>query len=132
MNFNSKSISYIAIGVVIILVLGIGGYVYFKSSAQVKRASTAQPAVPLDQNKALVIEVGKLMELPTDENPQIATVADITKLSSQPFFKKAKNGDKVLIYATARKAILYDPDTKKILDVAPINTGTPSASPKPK
>lgn len=74
-------------------------------------------------------EVGKLIDLPTGEEPTLATVTGIEKLRSQPFFQRAKNGDKVLIYAQARKAYLYDPVAKKILDVAPINPGTPSASP---
>ncbi len=77
--------------------------------------------------KKLVLEVGKLIELPIGEDPTVATVTDITKLKDQPFFAKAKNGDKVLIYTNARKAILYDPQAKKVIDIAPINIGSPSA-----
>ena len=32
-----------------------------------------------------------------------------------------------MLYSNAKKAILYDPVSKKILDIAPINIGTPSA-----
>ena len=74
----------------------------------------------------LISEVGKLVALPEGETPTIATITDIEKIKGQPFFQKAKNGDKVLIYTNAKKAILYDPNAKKIIDVAPINIGSPS------
>ncbi len=83
-------------------------------------------APPADQqaqeNAALVAEVGRLIELPTDETPTIATVQDPTQLQDQPFFAHAKAGDKVLLYANAKKAILYDPVEHKIVEVAPIDT----------
>jgi hypothetical protein len=61
------------------------------------------------------------MVLP-DEQPTLASVTDKSKLSDQPFFQKAENGDKILIFVQSRKAILYRPSIKKIIDVAPIQT----------
>jgi hypothetical protein len=65
--------------------------------------------------------VGKLMVLP-DEVPTVATVTDLEKLKDQVFFKNAKIGDKVLIYLKAQKAILYDSESNKIIELAPLNT----------
>lgn len=131
-NLNSKYIPYIAGGIIVVLVLG-GGGVYFYNQSQKSAANSPQAAQA--EVKRLVAEVGKLIELPTGEDPTVATVTDITKLKDQPFFAKAKNGDKVLIYTNARKAILYDPQAKKVIDIAPINIGSQSAqtsSPTPK
>jgi len=64
--------------------------------------------------------VGKLMDLPA-EKPTVATVRDVTKLSGQAFFAPAKNGDKVLFFNTAKKVILYRPETNKIINIAPIS-----------
>ena len=73
------------------------------------------------ETQTLIEEVGKLISLPQDEEPTIATVSDPEVLKKQAFFANAKAGDKVLIYAKAKKAVLYDPVAKKIVEVAPLN-----------
>lgn len=73
-----------------------------------------------DDNIKIVQAVGKLVVLP-EEVPTIATVTDLEKLKDQAFFKNAKVGDKVLIYIKARKAILYDAQADKIIELAPLN-----------
>lgn len=78
----------------------------------------------------LLAEVSKLVVLPTGEEPVIATVMDLNALSGQPLFANAHLGDKVIIYNTARKAILYSPTLKRVIDVAPLTIGTPSPTPK--
>lgn len=75
--------------------------------------------------KGTVTEVGKLIDLPKDEEPSLAEVKDVEKLKDQPFFAKAQNGDKVLIYQQNGRAILYRPSTKKIIEVMPINFDKP-------
>jgi len=78
----------------------------------------------------IVAAVGKLMVLPAGEEPIIATVADPSQLAGQPFFANARVGDKVLIFNAARKAILYNEDENRIVDVAPLSPGQPSPTPK--
>ena len=60
------------------------------------------------------------MTLPTGESPNVATIIDKDKLKDQAFFNNAENGDKVLIYTKAQKAIIYRPSTNKIINVGPI------------
>ena len=79
--------------------------------------------VSQDESKKLLASVGELIILPQDETPTIATVSDPEKVKNQPFFVNAKLGDKVLIYTNAKKAILYNPESNKIVEVAPINIG---------
>jgi hypothetical protein len=76
---------------------------------------------------AITKKIGKFMELPADETPTIATVSDREKLKEQPFFTKAQNGDKVLIYTKSQKAILYRPSANQIIEVMNLsanNTGS--------
>lgn len=77
------------------------------------------------QTKDLIARVSKLVVLPQDEIPTIATVNEPEKLKDQPFFANAKKGYKALIYTNAKKAILYDPFENKIIEIAPINLGQP-------
>lgn len=67
--------------------------------------------------------VGALILLPSDEEPTLATVSDKAKLGNQAFFERAKNGDKVLIYTKSKKAYLYRPSIKKLIDIGPVNIG---------
>ena len=76
----------------------------------------------------LVAELSQFLILPENEEPTVATVTDLEALKGQPFFTNAKKGDKVLIYTKAKKAILYDPESKKIIEVAPINLGNSTQS----
>ena len=65
--------------------------------------------------------MGKLLALPSDEKPTVATITDVEKLKEQVFFKNAMNNDKVLIYTKAKKAILYRPSENKIVEVGAVN-----------
>lgn len=121
---NNKYFIPAATGVAVVII-GIGVFLFYKYKTVAPVANNPQ-AIQAEVSK-MVSEVGKLIVLPSGETPTIATVTDITKLKSQPFFQNAKNGDKVLIYANAKEAILYDPVLKKVLNVAPLNIGTSSA-----
>lgn len=128
--FPARLIIFVALGIVVIIAIGLVSYFYLQQQ-QSQLANTKNNAN--HESKNLLIEVGKLIVLPSGEEPTIATVSDITKLKGQSFFVHAKNGDKVLIYAKAQKAILYDPVTQKIIEVGPINLkqATPAANPTP-
>ena len=82
-----------------------------------------------EQTEKLIKRVAKLINLPTDEQPTIATVSDPSLLKDQPFFAKAKKGFKVLIYANAGKTVLYDPFDNKVVEVASLNIGNQEPPP---
>lgn len=108
-----------------ILALAAAGYLYFELTQLKKNPQvTAQK-----ETTELVAKVSKLVVLPEGETPTVATVSDPAVLKDQPFFANAAKGDKVLIYAQAKKAILYSVGMNKILDVAPLNIGAPAAKP---
>ena len=94
------------------------GYLFNKVSSQ----KILAPESPDVEAKNLEAIVGKLIVLPEGETPTVATVSDPNALTNQAFFSSAKKGDRVLIYAKAKKAILYDPVLNKIINVAPLTT----------
>lgn len=109
----------------LVAVAGVAGSVYFHQRYQElkEHPNAAAEAVSL----RLVEAIGKLIELPVDEAPSVVTIVDTTKLSDQPFFKTAQNGDILLAYVNSKEAILYRPSTNKIIQVASINV-TPNSA----
>ena len=106
------------LAVVAVVALGSTFYFYSEYSALKNPDKSTQ-----EETAKLIAQVGKLMVLPEGKTPTAATVSDPKKLQSNPFFAKAKKGDRVLIYAKAKKAILYNPESNKIIEVAPIDIG---------
>jgi len=121
-----NKVGIIVIIIFVLLLLGaIGSSIYFY------RKANTNPQQDAAKDLANTVKmVGRLIVLPAGENPTMATVSDPEKLKDQAFFANAKKGDKVLIYADSRKAILYDPIADKIVEVAPINAniGAPTGN----
>lgn len=110
--------------------LVIAGYFFVQyRTAEQKLSQTSGLAT--EESKKIIAEVSKLIMLPTGEEPTVATVKDPEKLKNQSFFLQSKSGDKVLIYTQAKKAILYRPASHLIVDVAPVNIGSQSATAEP-
>lgn len=119
----------VIISFIILILLAVGGsgagiYYYFQYQTLVRRTNDPNIVV-----KELIAKVSKLMELPTGEQPTVATVTNPDLIKSQPFFAKAKKGNRVILYPTARLAILFDEQTNKIVNFGSINVSnaTPSA-----
>ncbi len=112
---NAGLVVMIALAILLVITLGTTYFFYKKSQSM----TVKDPVKELEQT---IKSVGKHIVLPTTETPTMATVSDPEKLKDQPFFVNAKKGDKVLIYANSQKAILYNPETDRIVEVAPINT----------
>lgn len=118
---GKKTIILINTVAILLLVgaLATAGYFYMKYRT-LSKGTGAGTAAAAREISDTIKKVGKLIQLPSGESPTFATVTDVEKLKSQAFFKNAKNGDKVLIYQKALKAILYRPSEDKIIDVGPI------------
>ncbi|KKS81457.1 MAG: hypothetical protein UV58_C0021G0002 [Candidatus Wolfebacteria bacterium GW2011_GWC1_43_10] len=111
---------FFAVAALFILSAGLAIYFFF----EVRSLRTNPQQVAEEEVQAIVARVGKLMVLPQDEIPTMATILDPAELVDQPFFASAQKGDKVLLYTNAKKAILYSPSQNKIVDVAPVNLGS--------
>lgn len=114
---KTKTLLIAAILAIIIGLIGASGYFYYKFKAAIKNSS----AVAKSETKSYADKIGEFMLLPDNEEPTLATVTDKEKLTGQPFFANAQNGDKVLIYAKNEKAILYRPSNGKIIEVSMIS-----------
>lgn len=117
---NFLKVFILGLIIFIIILLGATGYLFYQYQ-KFSRSPVAAQIASQEETKKLVSAVEKLMLLPKNETPSIATVTDMTKLKNQPFFHNAKNGDKLLIYTGAKEAILYNPLANLIVNVGPVN-----------
>lgn len=101
--------------VLLCIFAGAAGYFYYKYKKAAQITNTK------DEIAQLVETLDVMLDLPADETPTLATVTDKEKLTGHPFFRKSENGDKVLIYTNAGRAILYRPSIGKIVDIIAIN-----------
>jgi hypothetical protein len=114
---------YIAVGALLIgsiaYFLGFQTYQRFKVNRELLQSqSTPLSPQAIDQ---LLARIGKLVDLPKDETPVIATVSDLNQLKDQSFFNQAQIGDKVLIFKNNKKAYLYRPSQNQVINIGPIN-----------
>lgn len=122
--FHSLTKHFTAIiGIILLIAIGIGGFFFYRYITLRNNPASAQKAAN-EEIKKIITKVGKIMMLPNDEIPTVAIVTDASKLKDQPFFKNAKNGDKVLIFAKSKKAILYSESSNKIIDTEPVTIGS--------
>ncbi|MBX4201991.1 hypothetical protein KW803_03845 [Candidatus Saccharibacteria bacterium] len=124
-NKPKQLILWLLVALLFLAAVGAAAYYvnkYNESQKQVKKLSNPTEVAKQESN-LLIAKIGALTLLPKGETPTVATVTDVTKLKDQAFFASAQNGDKVLIYTQAKKAVLYRPSTNKIINIAPVNLG---------
>lgn len=121
--FASRPIVVGSVAVLILLLQTVAVvFFYDRVYREEEQLAHPSPASFVSNDTANVVTtIGRLIELPSDEEPTIATVQDTEKLKDQPFFANAKNGDKVLLYTKAKKIILYDPVGSRVVNVATLN-----------
>lgn len=130
LGFN---ITTLIILIVIVGAIAAGAFLYnnYQSAqSELDKIKKDPNSILREENKKLLETVGSIVDLPKGEDPTIATVTDEKRLSDQPFFARAKKGDKVLIYTEAKRAILYRPSTNKIIEIAPVRIGEEESSDK--
>ena len=124
-----KYLPFAGLALLILIALTPGIYFYNKYR-QTQKILSASSDLPSNELQQIISKVGNLIELPQNETPTLATVTDKDRLTNQPFFANSKNGDKVLIYPDSKKAYLFRPSSGKLVEVAPVNVSSPSATPQ--
>lgn len=125
-----------------LLIMSVAGFVwsyikYNDYKSKVARLSTpeGQQEMVKKQTAELVNKVKRHIVLPANEEPTVATILDAVGLAKdQPFYKGAKNGDKVLIYVKAQKALIYNEKEDLLVNVGPVfieNKGQTTANSVP-
>lgn len=114
--------------VIVLVVVGYYGWQYAKNSGLSlpggvagDKNLTAEQKQAQQEILAVVAKVKRLMVVPENELPQMAEIKDAALAAKdQPFYAGSQNGDKVLVYVAARKAIIYSPSRNIIVNVGPV------------
>lgn len=123
---NKKLASSVLAGLIGIPVV-IGGLSYYAAATRPKMPESPQVKAERDYNAAvkkkqeMIATVKKQVQLPTNEDPVMATVSDRSSLPKEDFFSEAQNGDKILMYPKNKKIFLYRPSTQQVLAQAPLD-----------
>lgn len=133
---ENKSGGVVTLVFLVLFLVALAGFVwsfwrYWAIKQEVRFLSTPQGQQELNKKEIdeVVGKVGKLIVLPTDQQPTVATIQDVTALAKeQPFFSGAENGDKLLLYPD--KAIIYSVKYEKLVNVGPVyNQGGQTTKP---
>lgn len=108
--------------------LGVGGFMLYRNWQQAQQIAANPNLAAAESKKVLLSRVKALVVVP-DEDPTVALVSDAEKLKDQRFFATAENGDQVLIFTNAKKAILYRPSLNKVVEIAPITAPPTEVTP---
>jgi len=105
-------------------------YIETKKQLEVATSAEGQKAIVQKEVDDLLGKVGKLIVLPQNEEPTIATITDVEALKQeQSFYTDARNGNRVIIYMQAKKAIIYDEENNILVNVGPIFLNEETESP---
>jgi len=99
--------------ILFIVVLVVGGYYFLNKPTPEERAK--------QELASAIARVSKIMILPQDDQPVLATVTDAkTLIAQQTFFAGSINGDQLLLFPKSMKAVIWSPSRSKIINVGPI------------
>lgn len=108
--------------ITVLIILGLAGATgfYYKKYNDLKNSSPEK--IQEAQNKSIIDEVAKVYALPGDETPVVGKVSDKEAIKKQyPVLDSVENGDYLLIYQKAKKAVLYRPSTKQVIKEIPVS-----------
>lgn len=118
--FTKKN--WLSLIIILIVVIGFSflGIKYMQTKTQLQQLTNPKTA---GKTEIQIIEdqVDRVIDLPKDEEPTLATVNDVTKLKNQNFFKNAQNGDKLLIYTKSQRVLLYRLVENKVIEYSNVN-----------
>jgi hypothetical protein len=127
LTFAVQKKTFVYLGVVaVVAVVAASAFYYHQQYKAAQKILSSNARLTPRETEQLVDKIGKLMILPTDEIPMIATIANKDQLMKSDnvnaaFFSKAADGDKVLVYKKAGQAIIYRPSTNQLVEVGPVN-----------
>lgn len=118
------------LSLLIIIVIVVLGYAIFKKFNPAN-SSAVEGQLSDKEIQVLVKKVSKLINVP-EEIPVVATIIKADQLiAEQKFYVGSKDGDYLIVFPKAQKAIIYREGENKLINVGPIIVDQPSTTTQP-
>lgn len=126
---SNRTMVFIAVIVLVFLAIGWYGYDWYQSGLEADESGQqVNQEKVAKESKNLLDKIKKLIVLP-DEEPTIATITDAATLAKQqPFYAGSENGDKLLIFPVAKKAVIYSESKDLLINVGPVYFDAPATT----
>lgn len=112
--------------IIVIVLLGFAIFKKFNPSVKIPEGQLSEKEI-----KVLVNKVSKLINVP-EETPVIATIIEADQLiAEQKFYVGSKDGDYLMVFPKAQKAIIYREKENKLINVGPIIIDQPATTTEP-
>lgn len=127
LTFAVQKKTFVYLGIVAVIAgVAASAFYYHQQYKAAQKILSSNAKLNPHETEMLVEKIGQLMILPTDEIPMIATISNKDQLMkadqiNAAFFSNSANGDKILIYKKAGKAVIYRPSTNQLVEVGPVN-----------
>jgi hypothetical protein len=118
-KFIKASIIFlIAVGLIVAVFVTYRLYSDSRAKLSGQNLPTAQVQKAPETDQDVIERVARHMVMPTGV-PKVVTVKDVETLRKQePFFAKAQDGDKLLVYSD--EVVLYSPRLDRVVEIAQI------------
>ena len=107
-------------------------------SSTLSNVSSGERMAAFDSAR-LIRKISTIINIPSTEKPTLATITDKEALKNLSFFKDVEKGDRLLVFATAKKVVLFRESEGRVVNYGPIDssnapafTGTKVQPEKPK
>lgn len=100
-----------------VIALGLGIWKYMDQQKQLDSLKQATKSAQ-DINKEAAADLASIAVVPEGEEPVVREVEEVESLAKQPFYAQAQIGDRVLLYTKAKRAYLYRPSAKKVVNIS--------------
>lgn len=115
------------LSILIIIVIVVLGYAIFKKFNPTN-SSAVEGQLSDKEIQVLVDKVSKLINVP-EETPVIATIIKADQLiAEQKFYVGSKDGDYLMVFPKAQKAIIYRENEDRLINVGPIIVDQPATT----
>ncbi|HYF04616.1 MAG TPA: LytR C-terminal domain-containing protein [Patescibacteria group bacterium] len=113
----------IIIAIIIVLVLaGAGYWVYTGQAGSADGAEETSDSTPASTNEEVLAKLSKIYVVPEGEVAQVRNAGEVMQsLADKSILGNAQESDKLIIYNSAGKVIVYRPSTNQVVNILPLN-----------